>query len=813
MIDSKEKEKLMVSKINVDVGLTKEEVAKRIELGQTNETPKGSTKTIGGIIFSNIFTFFNMLIFGIVFFLLYVEAYKDILFSGIVILNIFIGIFQEIKAKKTIDKLSLLTAPVAQVLRDGEIIEIAIKEVVLNDLLSLTSGNQISADAIVRKGLVEVDESLLTGESRLVVKKEGDFLYSGSYIASGYCLAETVKVGKDAYIETLTSKAKRYQKPNSDLLNSLNYILKTIAIFIIPIGFLLFNMQYNVLDEGLVTSIRQTAGALVGMIPAGLFLLTSVALAVGVIRLSQRNTLVQELYCIEMLARVDTLCLDKTGTITDGTMEVRGVVDINRDINHDPKVIIPQMMSAFTSLNQTNEALIDKFGLPLKEPDIVEIINFSSARRYSAVEFKGLGTFLLGSPESTLVKTEYSKIKNKVEKYAKRGLRVLVYAHSPNSINDGKIPTSIKPISLFLIEDRVRHDAPATIEYFKAQGVDVKIISGDNPLTVANIAKRAGVNDSDNFISLEGMTNSEVFEAGKVYSVFGRVSPEQKEILIKSLKAQGKTVAMVGDGVNDILALREADASIAMASGSEAARNVSHLVMLDSNFSSMPQIVNEGRRVINNVQKVAALFLTKTIFSILLTIVVLNAGIRYPLSTNQLFLINVTVIGIPSFVISLQPNLDIVKGKFLPNVLKTAFPGALAIVAQISLILLVFNPQMGLTTIEQSTLIVVTSTFTSTVILYRLLRPFNLLRGVVYILTMVFATAALLFVPSFFEINALLPVYLSFEGAEIHRLSFDIGIVLMLLISTSSLFIDFFAKTPGLIDRGVRWFFRKLSGI
>lgn len=813
MIDLKEKEKLMISKINIDVGLSNDEVLKRIELGQTNETSKGSTKTIGSILFSNIFTFFNLLLFGIAFSLIYVRAYKDILFLGIVIINIFIGIFQEIKAKKTIDKLSLLTAPVANVLRDGEIIEIPVSEVVLNDLMSLTSGKQIPADAIVRKGLVEVDESLLTGESNLIVKKEGDLLYSGSYVASGSCLAEAVKVGKESYIETLTSKAKIYHKPDSDLMNSLNYILRGIAIIIIPLAFLLFNMQYNNLDEGLVMSVRKSSGALIGMIPAGLFLLTSVALAVGVLRLSQRNVLVQELYCIEMLARVDTICLDKTGTITDGTMEVRGVIDINKNIKHDPKVIIPQMMSAFTSLNQTNQALINKFGLPLKKPHIVDTINFSSARRYAAVELRDMGTFLIGSPESTLVKTEYNKIKNKVEKYAKRGLRVLVYAHSENSIIDGKIPTSIRPISLFLLEDKVRHDAPATIEYFKAQGVDVKIISGDNPITVANIAKRAGVHDSENFISLEGMTNSEVFEAGKKYNVFGRVSPEQKEILIKSFKAQGKTVAMVGDGVNDILALREADASIAMASGSEAARNVSHLVMLDSNFSSMPQIVNEGRRVINNVQKVASLFLTKTIFSILLTIVVLNAGISYPFSTNQLFLINVTVIGIPSFVISLQPNLDIVKGNFLSNVLKTAFPGALAIVMQISLILLVFQPQMGLTDIEQSTLIVVTATFTSTVILYRLLKPFNLLRAVVYILTMTFATSALLFVPSYFEINALLPVYIAFEGAEISRLSFDVGIVLMLMISTSSLFIDFFAKTPGLIDRGVRWFFRKLSGI
>lgn len=811
MVERQENDNL----INVDLktGLTTEEVSLRKDAGQVNKVSRGSSKTYTRIIFSNIFTFFNAIIATLVFLLIYVKAYMDILFAGVIVINTLIGIIQEIKAKRTIDKLSLLTSPVCNVIRDSEEREIKVNEIVINDLLLLNTGRQISADAIVREGLIEVDEALLTGESDLIVKKEGDYLYSGSYVASGACKAEVIRVGKDAYIESLTSKAKKYRKPNSELMNSLKYILRTITLFIIPIGILLFNMHYTILGESLQTSIRNTAGALVGMIPSGLFLLTSVALVFGIVRLLKKNTLVQELYCIELLARVDTLCLDKTGTITDGSMEVRGIIDIENNHELAPKIIVPQMMSAFTDHNQTNRALIEKFGFALDDPEVVEIINFSSANRYSAVELNGLGTFLIGSPETSLVKTEYNRIKTRVNKYAEQGLRVLVFAHSPNPINNGKIPAGLKPISLFLLEDKIRDDAPATIEYFKAQGVDLKVISGDNPLTVSNIAKRAGINDADKYISLEGLTNSEVVDAASKYQIFGRANPEQKEILIKAFKTQGRTVAMVGDGVNDILALREADASIAMAAGSEAARNASHIVMLDSNFSTMPKVVNEGRRVINNVQMVTSLFLTKTIFSILLTLIVLFAQIKYPFTTRQLFLINNAVIGVPSLILSLQRNFDIVKGNFLSNVLKRAFPGALAIVAQVCIILMVFKTRMNLTDIETSTLVVVSATFTGVVILYRQLKPFNIVRGIIFTCTIIFSAAALIFVPGFFEINALLPAYISFEGAIIPRPSFDVTIVLFLMLFSSHLFVEFFDKTPGIINRSVRWFFKRLSGV
>ena len=815
MEKEKAREEIRSFAVDIKTGLTTKEVEKRVELGLTNKTPKGSTKTIKRIIFTNIFTFFNLLNAGIATLLIYVGAYKDIFFLVIITLNTLIGIIQEIKAKQIIDKLSLLSAPSVQVLRDSEIFEIAVGNVVLNDILILKNGKQITADAIVREGYIEVDESLLTGESNLIVKTVGDKLYSGSFVSSGYCLAEAVKVGKESYIEDLTKLAKQYKKPKSDLMRSLKIIVRTVAVFIIPISLLLFNMQYEKLagNMPLTESIRATAGAIIGMIPSGLILLTSVALAVGVLRLAQNNTLVQELYCIEMLARIDTLCLDKTGTITDGTMEVKSIIEISKDSKIAAKEIIPQMMAIFTDRNQTSEAMIDKFGVATSHFEVVDTIPFSSQRKYSAVSFKDLGTFILGAPETVLVKNEYNKIENTIENYAKEGLRILIYAHSKEEIKNKKLPAGIRTHALILIEDKIRPDAILTIEYFKTHNVDVKVISGDNPITVAHIAKRAGIENADRYISLEGFDDSEVFAAATKYQVFGRVTPHQKKILIKSLKTYGKTVAMVGDGVNDILALREADTSIAMASGSEAARNASHLVLLDSDFSSMPKVVNEGRRVINNIQKVAVLFLTKTIFSIFLTLIVLMANKSYPITPSQLFMIDFLVIGIPAFILSLQPNHDIVRGKFLPNVLKRAMPGALAIVLQIGIVMLYFANRMSLTLREQSTIIVITATFTALIVLYRSLKPFNTLRRVLFIIMFSTSFLAVVLLPEFFEFSALFPVYISTTGSVIDRLPFDNVLLLILLLQSSSFIIDFFAKFPGWIKRGASHALKKLSGI
>lgn len=802
-----------LTKVNLKTGLTTEEVQERVSKGLTNRTKKGSSKTYGRIIFTNIFTFFNLLILFIAGLLISVGAYKDIFFLVIVFLNTIIGIAQEIKAKKTIDKLSLLSAPVGSVLRDEKTIEIPISEIVLDDLLNLKAGKQISADAIVKEGFIEVDESLLTGEADVIDKKPGDYLYSGSFVVSGTCTAQTVQVGENSYIETLTNKARQYRRPQSNLMNSLKLMIRIIALLIIPLGLTLFNMHRGTLGEPLDLSIRQTAGALVGMIPSGLFLLTSIALAVGVIRLAQNNTLVQELYCIEMLARVDTLCLDKTGTITDGTMEVKGIIDIGENESLAAKDIIPQVLGALDETNQTNQAMVDKFGKTEAKYKIIETLPFSSKRKFSAVSFESFGTVIIGAPEFVLNKTELKSIDSKLNKYVQQGLRVLVYAHSPNQLTNRTLPIGIKAISLILIEDAIRRDAIYTIEYFKENNVDVKVISGDNAITVSYIAERAGIENADKYISLEGLTDEEVKESATKYQVFGRVSPEQKQLLVEALKQSGRTVGMVGDGVNDILALKEADTSIAMASGSEATRNVSHLVLMDSSFASMPKVVSEGRRVINNVQSVAILFLTKTIFSIILTFVVLFLGKPYPITPSQLFIIDFLGIGIPAFFISLQPNDALVKGTFLKNVLKTALPGALAIVTQVFLIITFFDKRLGFTPFEQNALVVITASFTSMVVLFRLLKPFNVFRRTLFFVLFSVGLFAVLFLPEFFEFNSLIPYYIRMGNIEVNRLSFSSFVLLLLLLRSSAILIDIFRKVPYWLKEGSSWALKKLSGI
>ncbi len=706
-------------------GLPNEIVEKRVLDELVNVTNKGSTKSKKAIVFSNIFTFFNILTFLIAGWLISVKAFTDLVFLAIVMANLVIGIYQEIRAKKTIDRLSLLSAPTATVIREGEKQEIGVSEVVLDDIIVLKNGDQICADSILIDGSVEVNESLLTGESDAIVKKPGDLLFSGSFVVSGSCKARVDKVGKDNYIEKLTSQAKKYQKPNSELLKSLKLIIYFMAVFIIPLGATLFITQYFVNDMEYVTAVRKTAGAMIGMIPSGLWLLTSVALFVGVIKLSQRNVLVQELYCIEMLARINVLCLDKTGTITDGTMNVKNVIDYNSLYGLTTKNIVSAMLNALNDDNLTSKALEEKFGRN-KRLKFNAIIPFSSQRKYNAVTFDKMGTFALGAPEFVL-KRSYDQIKKEVTKYASQGYRVLSLAHFNGSIENGELPgESPEIISLILIEDNIRPDAINTINYFKESGVSVRVISGDNPMTVSKISERAGIENADQYISLDGLSDVEVERAALKYTVFGRVSPSQKKLLVTTLKNAGNKVAMTGDGVNDILALREADCSIAIASGSEAARNVSHLVLLDSNFDSMPKVVSEGRRVINNVSSVASLFLTKTIFSLLLAIQAMIRG-AYPISTNQLIMIDMFAIGIPSFFLVLEPNNKEVEGNFLVNIIKSAMPGALTILV-ISLIIFWLEDSLNLDTISSQTIIVIAATHTCLMVLFKVSKPLNTMR-------------------------------------------------------------------------------------
>jgi len=638
----KSKDDLVVERYNpdIEIGLTNEDVESRIMAGLSNTLDTGSSKSVSSIVIANLVTFFNFLNFAIALWLLSIGAeFANFLFLGAVSANIAIGIIQEIRAKKMIDKLSLLSAPTANVVRDKGDYEISVSNVVIDDILYLNSGKQIAADCVVREGTLEVNESLLTGESDPILKRKGDTLYSGSYVVSGSCYAQVTAIGQDIYIQKLTSQAKVYQKPKSDLLASLKIIIRTVAAIIVPLAGLLFYTMTTNTDLAYEDIVKATTGAMIGIIPSGLFLLTSMALAVGVIRLAQNNTLVQELYCIEMLARVDMLCLDKTGTITDGTMSVHSTVELEPYDKLSVKNIVSAMINALNDTNLTSQALSDRFGTA-KRIRHKNTIPFSSSRKFSAVEFERFGTFVLGAPEYVLKNQYPESIKVQVNQFAEEGFRVLCIARTDEAITDDYTFKSLIPVSLITIEDTVRPDAEETIRYFKENQVSVKVISGDNPVTVSKIAQRVGIVDADKYISLEGLSDKDVVRAAARYTIFGRVSPGQKKLLIEALKNNGHTVAMTGDGVNDILALKEADTSIAMASGSEAARNVSHLVLLDSNFSSMPKVVSEGRRVINNVQKVAVLFLTKNIFTLLLIMIAIARRGVYPIQPSQLILID-----------------------------------------------------------------------------------------------------------------------------------------------------------------------------
>ena len=674
---------------NVLEGLTSEQIAIRIKQRQLNVVEGNRGKSVGRIIADNLFTFFNMLYFVITILLCLAQSWHNLTYLPVIIPNIIIGIMQEIKAKKTIDKLSLVSAPKATLIRGGEKTVVATNEVVLDDIAYFTSGNQIYADSIIAEGTVEVNESLITGEADPISKGPGDLLYSGSFIVSGTCYARVDHVGSQNYIEKLASEAKKHQPPRSELMRTLKVIIRSVAIIIIPLGALTFYRAWSGSSEVLffaryTEGIESAAAVIIGMIPSGLFLLTSVALAVGVINLGKNNTLVQELYCIEMLARVDVLCLDKTGTITDGTMRVLDCIEVKNVTDYTIREIIGSMMNAFKDTNPTSEALIRYFdkNSVLKATNLIP---FSSKRKYSAATFQNpatkeqVGTFFIGAPEFVLT-DQYDKVKTKVERFASQGCRVLVLGYIHTGIKEGQTPKSVKPLALIVIQDHIREQAYATLEYFKNNGVDIKVISGDNPLTVSEIASRAGVVNAERFISLEGLSDEEVTDIALDYTVFGRVSPSQKRVLVRALKAQKKTVAMTGDGVNDILALKEADTSIAMASGSEATRYVSHLVLMDSNFASMPKVVAEGRRVINNIQRTSTLFLVKTIFTILLTIMYIVLNYRYPFQASQLWLIEFFAIGFPAIILAVQPNTEKVQGKFILNVLRRTLPAALTVV-------------------------------------------------------------------------------------------------------------------------------------
>lgn len=767
------KPKLIIKAYNPDLdkGLTEQEILDRKKAGLTNFVVSKSNKKLVTIILKNLFSFFNILMFVMVGLLIWAKApFSNYFFLFAVIANFFIYIVQEIKAKRIIDKLSLKTKSKLVAVRDDEDVEISSDDIVYNDILKLHVGATIPADLILRSDEpIEVNESILTGEADSCIKKKGDLLYSGSFITSGSCIAQAVVVGKNTYIEKLSSVAKKQSRAKSQIINSINLLIKILGVVVVVLGGLLFWISTRNLKTSDVLfnqGIIQTVGALVGMIPAGLVVLTSMALAVGVVRLSQSNTMVQELSCIEMLARVDTLCLDKTGTITDGTMSVLEVVELKKQKqNENFEKVISSILNALPPENATDKALYERFG-DSAEFQTLEKIPFSSRRKYSAVMLDNKKTYLLGAPEFVL-KEKYIMVKEKCEKSYRAGLRVLVLAQTAQKLSrDAEFNGEVEPVALIVLEDKIRSDAHDTINYFKNAGVDVKVISGDNPVSVSRIAQKVGITDAHKHISLDGYDKEKIEGIVSDYVVFGRVTPEQKKWIIQALKKNGKTVAMTGDGVNDLLALKEADTSITVASGSDAARNIANLVLLDSNFSSMPKVVKEGRRVINNIKKVATIFVTKTIFSIILTALsiilqlILGPGsFSYPISPSQLLIIDWFIVGIPSFFLAMEYNdIKVEKTKFLREVFKAALPGAISIVSSI---IIFYGIKFAIGINDQrvvSTIIVYSALSIFMYVLFQNAKPFNLMRSLLVFTMYASIVAGLLFTPELFGLAPVLPI-------------------------------------------------------
>lgn len=656
-------------------GLNNEQVNQRIQNNLVNHDTTVPTKSVKRILYENFFTLFNLLNLVLAIAIFAVGSYKNMLFLFIVIINTAISTIQEIHSKHVVDKLSLMATSKVNVIRNSKKQNISIYELVLDDIVEFHTGNQIPTDSIIRDGEILVNESFITGEPDSITKKKGDTILSGSYIISGKCIAQVKHIGTDNYTSKISNGAKYIKKIKSEIMSSLNKIIKILTFVIIPIGACMFYSQLNLQGISLQDAVVQSAASIIGMIPEGLVLLTSTVLAISVIRLSKSKVLVQDLYCIETLARVDTLCLDKTGTLTEGYMEVKDLVCINTNKN-DIENILANISKFSEDENSTIMAIKNYFSNVSNEFEPINKIAFSSDKKWSGIYFKDKGSYIIGAPEFVL-KDDFEKYKQEIEKYS-IDYRVLVLAYSRNNFNKKDLPNNISLLGYILLLDKIRPDANKTLSYFEAQGVDIKIISGDNPVTVSRIAKNVGVKNHEKYIDMSTVNeNTDINDIAINYTIFGRVSPTQKQSLIKSLKSNNRTVAMTGDGVNDVLALKEADCSIAMASGSDATKNISQLVLLNSDFSAMPKIVAEGRRTINNIQRSASLFLVKTIYSTIFALMFLFMAEQYPFEPIQLSLISITTIGIPSFMLALEPNKERIKGRFLQNVISKAFPTAI----------------------------------------------------------------------------------------------------------------------------------------
>ena len=708
-------------------GLTSAQVSERIAQGKVNQTSTLKTKSYKRIFYDNICTLFNLINVILFVLLLLVGSYKNLLFIGVVFFNTIIGIIQEIRSKRSVDKLTILTESKVTVVRDGKEIEISKDEIVLDDIIILSRGCQIPADCVVVDGDCKVNESLLTGESDLIPKNTGDELLSGSFISAGKCYAQVTHVGADCYAAKINNEAKYVKKNESQILSSFKFIIKLCTIIIVPLGILLFVSKFFIHGGTIQSSVLSTVAALVGMIPSGMILLTSTVLAVSVVKLSRQKVLVNEMYCIVTLARVDVICLDKTGTLTAESMNVTDVLTFDNSLE-EIKSALSSIYSASEDKNATIQAIGDY--IEGSKPVSSEIFHgFSSETKWSGGKFSNGKTYVIGASEFVFKdKEKYKEVFDKINEINDT-VRTLALAVSDNEIQNSKLPDDLKPMALVLIKDKLRDNVQDTVNYFKEQGVTLKVISGDSIKTVKNIAKDCGIEGAERAVNMtEVKTDEELEKVADTCNVFGRVTPVQKKKLVLALKAKGHKVAMTGDGVNDVLALKEADCSVAMASGSEAARNVSQLVLTDNDFAAMPRVVAEGRRSINNLERSSSLYLVKTVYSILLSIFFIFATMQYPFEPIQLTLIGGLTIGLPSFVLALQPNKNIVKGNFTFNIIARALPAALCVALNI-IIAEIFCKNLGIEFAQFSTISVYVTALTCLLLVIRLSLPLNALRG------------------------------------------------------------------------------------
>ncbi len=742
---------------SIEEGLSSLQVNNRYKEKLNNKTKAAIGKSYTQIVFDNVFSFFNIVLFIIAGLMIWAEAYSGLFFLFVLIPNIFIGLYQDIKARVLMGKLHLITQPKAIVIRDKSKLTIDTKKVVLDDILFLSRDSQVCADCILLDQTLIVNESMLTGESNDIVKQPGDLLYSGSYVVSGRAYARVDKIGSDSYIEGLQQAANKFRRSPSQILRSLRRLFLVVGSLVILIGSLTA-LTYWLLGnfdsiESIKDSIDNISGSMVSMIPSGLYLLTSVALAVGVIALAKKKAQVQDFYSVEMLARTNVLCIDKTGTITDGTMQVKSLFPFGGREKDEIAQIISNVLIATKDDNATAKALRAHFTYDLSA-GINEAIPFNSENKYSAASFKGGKTYVIGAIEFLDLNNKKSVL-SKSEEYTSLGYRVLVVGETSSPIHNSHLSGTITPLAIVVLQDKIRPNAAQTFKWFRDNNVAIKVISGDSASTTSEIARQVGIQGSENFISLENMTLENVKEVALYYTVFGRVTPEQKEVIIETLKENKNTVAMTGDGVNDILALKRADCSIAMASGTDAAKNVSHIVLIDSDFSVLPDVVGEGRRVINNLQRTASLFLVKTCFAVffsisflLASLILKNKDIQYPFTTNNMYIWEILSIGIPAFFLSLQKSQGIIEGSFIKNILRKAIPASISIIVPVVLVFLLLilqangivtgvlfdyvGGQFLSTSSSATTMCVLIYTIMSFVVLFRVCSPFDRHRKIVF---------------------------------------------------------------------------------